>query len=84
MRTGSDLNPINCFEGYIERGIDADRYVGPAEIVIDSRRDSYHRKTCGRQSCRAGLGPVLTDHHEPFDSASSKLFLRVFQLLSFS
>src|SRR6266550_5399814 len=68
MRTGSDLNPINCFEGDIECRVDTDRYIGPTEIVIDSRCDSYHRKTGGRQSCCAGLRPVSADYDEALDS----------------
>ncbi len=48
--------------------IDTDRYIGPAEIVVDSRRDPYHRKTGGRQGGCTGLGPVSTDYDKSLDS----------------
>src|SRR5258707_14374990 len=75
MGTGSDLNPINCFEGNIECCIDTDRYIGPAEIVVDSRRDPYHRKTGGRQSGDSGLRSVSTDYDEPLDSRLLQIIL---------
>src|SRR5690606_16705646 len=68
VRVGGVANPVDVFDGRIQRGIEPDRLVGPEEVIVNRCRasDNQHRLFLRQQPC-AGKRTVAPDYYQRVD-----------------